>query len=303
MNIFRGTSLLLTLFFASLPCAQSSSAPLSEASPCPMGKSEVLKLADYLFGDGDYERAAVEYLRFYLVYPDDSCAQYALFMAALSKERAGEYTAARKLYERLGEKYPALSRIAEYRKALTYFYVGQYDTIIAHPDTVDPAMRYLLGWANLAKNDYKRASEIFSSFLDKSDTTTISGSISFLLQRCRQGLAMHDKNPYFAALISALAPGLGRGYAGHWGDALFGFITVAVPAGLSASYWKKDRGFAVVMAVTGIVFYFGDIYGSFVGAKIANKKRKTELFMKTIEQVPHPPGSIYSKVPCKRSGR
>ncbi len=277
---------------------------VERSEPCAYDKDQILPFADELFDLGDYDRAAVEYLRFAFLYPDDSCAAHALFKSALCKEKIGDYTAARKLYQMLSENYgKRAKRFANYRIPLTYFLEGKLDSAADAMDTTDAtllgAFEYLRGWIRLRACDYAAAETSFRRLADASDSSEITGSIRYLLHRCAEAKRMGRRSPFLAAMLSAAAPGLGRGYCGRWGDALFSALAVGVPTALSATTWEKDRTFAIFMGALGAFFYVGNIYGSAKGAAVYNEEKAEAFWQRTWSEVIHPPTMLFSELRCE----
>ncbi len=272
---------------------------------CAYGKNEILSFADQLYSLGEYDRAAVEYLRFAFLYPEDPCADAALFKAGLCREKSGNYRMARKIYSLLAQSPQQKSQeFGTYRLALTYLLEDKFDSALVYVDTVRNfgAGQYLRGWILLGEQKYRDALEIFSKISDKSDSSDVSGSIDYLITRARQGEKLPRRSPFVAGMLSAIVPGLGRGYCGRWGDAFFSFVVVGAPAGLAYATYEKDKTFSAVMATFAAFFYLGNIYGSAKGAKIYNIEKRQEFWYTTWDEVPHPPTMLYSSYNCSSEG-
>ncbi len=281
---------------------------VESAAPCAYGKDEVLSFADKLFEIGDYDRAMVEYLRYGFLYPDEPCADMALFRAALCSEYSKKFQRARKIYRQLQNEYSnSASQFTKYRIPLTYFLEGKLDSALqlaSVPDTsaVYGAMEYLRGWILLKQQKYREAGELFASIAQKTaDSSDVIGSLSYLEKRCLWGQNLPQRSPFLAGLLSAVLPGLGRGYCGRWGDGLFSLITIGIPTSMSIYLWETDRNFASITAAIAALFYLGNIYGSAKGASIYNEQKRRQFWLSTWNEVPHPPTMLYSDMPCKYS--
>ena len=271
---------------------------ISNNTRCPYGKEEILDFAEHLYELGEFDRAAIEYLRFNFFFSEDDCAAHTLFRAAICKEKARNFNEARLLYESFGIQFPERENYSKYRIGLTYLLTEDFDSILAINDTSSSAMKYLYGWALFGKRKYAKATNVFKSIINEDLNYSFKGSISFLKQRSKYGENMYRKSPFLAAVLSSFVPGLGRGYCGRWGDCFFSFSIFSVSGGLTWHYWDKDHTFSVIMAFVSIFFYLGNIYGSFVGADIINVEQENELYNRTLSEVPHSPEIIYNEYPC-----
>ena len=278
---------------------------VSRDTVCAYSGDQIFSFADELYSLGEYDRAAVEYLRFAFLYPGDPCADAALLKAGLSCEKAGNFARARKIYSLMAQSPREKSQeFASYRIALSYLLENKLDSAEVQLDSVrNPgAAQYLKGWILLGEQKYRDATDIFSKISDKSDSSDVSGSIDYLITRARQGERLPRRSPFVAGMLSALVPGLGRGYCGKWGDAFFSFVVVGVPASLAYAKYDEDRTFSTVMATFAAFFYLGNIYGSAKGAKIYNIEKRQEFWSTTWDEVPHPPTMLYSSYPCETAG-
>lgn len=266
----------------------------------PYSKEGVLRFADTLTVWQDYHRAAVEYLRFYALFRDDSRAEDALFRGAYSLERAKQYSDARRFYTLLELESKNYRGTARYRAALTYFL--ENNDAIAESIAVtfdrknDPttafAMDYLRGFSLLRSRNYAAAESLFSALSKENRSKELSSSLSFLLSKSRQGLTLPHRSPFVAGALSTIVPGLGRGYCNRWGDALYSFVVIGATAAPAAYYWEKDRTFAITTGIAAVFFYFGNIYGSAVGADVFNEKQHNDFYNEAYEGVPRPPSVL-----------
>jgi len=279
---------------------------VEKQSGCAYGQDEILSFANELFELGDYARASVEYLRYNFLYPDGKCATTALFRAALCKERVNEYEQARTLYRELGALSDDRARaFASYRLPLTYFLENELFLANAAIDTslsaeAYGALQYLRGWILLRQRKYAEAGDVFNRIAQSSQKSDIEGSLNYLSHRCMQGERLPHRYPFIAGFLSAVVPGLGRGYCGHWGDGFFSLTIIGITSGLSFYLWDSDPTFSCIMAGIAGFFYLGNIYGSAKGAVIYNEEKQEIFWRTTWAEVPHPPRMLYSELPCER---
>jgi hypothetical protein len=81
------------------------------------------------------------------------------------------------------------------------------------------------------------------------------------------------KNPWTAALLSAIIPGAGKIYTEQYGDALFSALATGISAYLAYTNFKAGHKFrGVLFTGTAAWFYGGNIYGSAASAILYNAK-------------------------------
>lgn len=300
--VMRKTVFLILLLIPLCALAQEPvelQAP--EVEKNPFGKEELISFADFLFQEKDYEKSATEYRRFCLLYPEESDVPYALFQAGLSLERCGKYKTARKLFKQFyrkkeGEK---ASIVSSYRIACTYIEENYYLTALKYLGNYENSwgklpvqMSYLKGYAHLKMGSYSDAIEELSSLNVKG--SSLSSATYFLLSKAKQGLVLPRKSPVVSGLLSTAVPGAGRAYCEKWGDAIFSFLCVGIPAGVGYALMEKDRGFSNACFFLSASFYLSDIYGSTVDAIKYNRDIRRH-FQETIDRdIPVAPTAIFS---------
>ena len=93
------------------------------------------------------------------------------------------------------------------------------------------------------------------------------------------GLNANYKSPLLAGSISAIVPGGGKVYCGHWIDAIYSFLIVTTSTWLTYKSYQKN-GFNFNSALIGtfaLSFYSANIYGSVKSAKRYNQKINQSL--------------------------
>ncbi len=265
----------------------------------PSSPDGILHFADRLYQYSEYRRAATEYLRYYSLYSDRVNADDALFKAALSLELSGEYANARKFLSMLEKRaeQPTQISVIRYRTANTFYQQGGLDTTLSFIASFDREMslEYLRGFTLLRKRDYIGAGKVFS------DLSAVGGELSpsflYMVSKSRQGASLREKNPIVAGALSAVIPGLGRGYTGNWGDGFFDFLTVGATVGPAVYFYEEDRTFSIVTGLLGAFFYLGNVYGSANGAINYNDALHRDFIDSALEGVPHPPADINRTLP------
>ena len=87
-----------------------------------------------------------------------------------------------------------------------------------------------------------------------------------------------NKNPLIASVLSAIIPGAGKIYTGDIGDGIFTFLTTGVFTFLAYDNFKAEHNFrGWLFSGLAVMFYGGNIYGSFASAQIHNARIKYEF--------------------------
>ncbi|MEK6606027.1 MAG: hypothetical protein AABZ30_00030 [Myxococcota bacterium] len=96
-----------------------------------------------------------------------------------------------------------------------------------------------------------------------------------LADRAAHGESIPRRSPWLAGALSAVLPGAGQAYAGHWFDALqaFGFVGAFGIASLVAYRYESTQGEPFVL--TGLAL---GITGVFYGANVLGAARTTRYF-------------------------
>lgn len=261
--------------------------------------TSLLRLAEKLDSLGEYDRSAVEYLRFAYRYPEDSLSRWSLFRAGRALERHGNLAGARAVYREIIEENPcdSLGFASGYRTALSFLSDGLLNRAIDSKsecnERVDnnfyQSLNYLKGWVYFLGRNYPSAESIFTIIpAEFADSSAI-----FMCKKSREGMKIPKKSPLLSASMSAIIPGAGRVYIGRWGDAIINLIAVCGTLGGGYALYEKDKNFSVGLLITGCVLYFGNVYGSYVGARWQNEENQQEFYRKTRENVNRRPEELY----------
>ena len=79
------------------------------------------------------------------------------------------------------------------------------------------------------------------------------------------------KSPWVAGIVSAIVPGLGKIYAGSYGEGVSSFLLIGSLGAITAENWIKNGPLnwkTIIFGAIGAVFYVGNIYGSVTSVKI-----------------------------------
>lgn len=228
----------------------------------------ILKFADYLYCKKDYLRAISEYeslLKFSNV-PSDTIK----FKIALGFSNMGQSKEAEERFINLssGNTFSDEARLELYKskffsnnlsslrnmyKEKTYFSDKYTNPIRSLYYT-----SYLFDTAPLPGKD---------EFKDAFPSNAKSKMEEFYLRKSNPPY----KSPVKAAILSAIIPGLGKAYAGEWGDGLTSLIVTGVLSYISYDNLKAHHNFrGYLFGGLAALFYAGNVYGSAAQAQIFN---------------------------------
>lgn len=219
----------------------------------------VLKFAEYLYKQQDYEAALHEYRRFLVLTDSAGDDLYDRIIECLT--RLGRYPEA--VIE--AEKIADINK-RNYTKGLIYFAADDPDSSRTYLQRVD------VPYASEARR-----------------IIGLGYSYEFKFNEAAQYIELPEyspayKEPFVGGLL-ALFPGGGHFYAGRYGDGLYSFLIVSTAALLSYYYYDHDEdikfGFALGAA---ILLYAGNIYGG-VNAVRNYNYNENEKYLEQILQL------------------
>jgi len=205
----------------------------------------VLKFADHMFEQKDYQTALGEYKRCQFL--GDSQPEYIA-------DRVIECLTNLKRFDEALEEtgYYQSGPRKQYTKGLIYYLAGSYDSSRLYLVKIDlpyiDRARKLMGLGYAEEFDFQKASE----YIDL------------------PGPVPRYKNPMLGGFLS-LVPGAGHFYSGRVSDGIYALVIVGTASALSCYYYNRDEnikfGFCLGAA---ILFYAGNIYGGINAARNYN---------------------------------
>ncbi len=233
----------------------------------------VLAYAEELEAQGNFTEAAREFLRYWVYFPRDSLAPYALMRSGVCYGKAGRADLAKGVFERyLKAGYPK-AEFAQLELAKALFLLGEnYEKVLEKLERSMPQeAAKLKAWAWLVRDEPQRAKEeLLKVGLD---------SLAAALDSFPKGVS-----PLLSSATSLIFPGSGQCLYGHVSDgvmALFFSVGMAVISG----YYFLEEERPVPGAITGALaafFWGGQAYGAYVGAR-ARRFHLRRLFLERLK--------------------
>lgn len=228
----------------------------------------ILKFADYLYCQKDYLRAVTEYESL-LKFPGIS-SDTIRFKIALGFSKMGQFKEAEEGFNRLavGSSFSDEVRLELYKSR---FFRSDFTSLremfrgkVLLPDKYIEAVKSLYYTSYLFDDATLPGKEEFISAFPSFAKNEME---MFYLRKSDPPY----KSPVKAAILSAFIPGLGKAYAGEWGDGLTALIVTGILSYISYDNLKAHHNFRGYAAGgLAALFYAGNVYGSAAQAQIYN---------------------------------
>jgi len=285
-------------WFASF--VDESDEPEEDAAPhaVPTNAETLFAFAETFFGDREFERARVEYLRYLFLHPTGARVQTCYRRIAICLARLGRHRDAHSLVQFVqpvedeGLLRALLAQIAgephEARK------LADSAADAARVEATRIEANLVGGFYALEAGDSASARERFRSLPDEASER--------LLEECDAFDEIPTKSPVLAGIFSAAAPGAGQAYAGRYGDAAMAFLVNSILIGgtVLAAVEEED----VTAGALGFVafgFYSGNIYGGVNAAEKFNR-RERDSFLTRARGVVRSQRSRWALTPASGGG-
>jgi TM2 domain-containing membrane protein YozV len=236
-------------------------------------KENIIRFADDLFCDKDYLRSANEYMRI-----DEAARDEKINLKiALSLSAIGDHEKAIKLFRRI-EKISPYYQSSKLEIMKIFFLEGKYSDLRKDIQPDDNS---------LSQNEAGEMKFYFVSFLkDNEKIPPFNDFVKPFDHAEREEIASlyqmklnpSSKNPAVASIFSAVIPGAGKFYTGEVSDGIFAFITTGLFAFLAYDNFKANHDFrGWLFSGLAVMFYAGNIYGSYASVQIYNARIKYEF--------------------------
>jgi tetratricopeptide (TPR) repeat protein len=261
--------LLSLLFLLLLPIA------VSAADEAVLLTGEVqMRLGDAFMMEGEYYRAITEYKKYLILFPDGRQTDAALFKAGMASYRGMEYEPAAETFASVRARFPASPHAAEaaYYEAVCYTRLNRFDkasqafeAAATYNPASDSAPKARIGRAltEFDMGDLAGTRHDLSRFLIDFSRDPRSENVRAALSLLPQEDELPRKSPLTAGVLSALIPGSGHMYAGHYGDGVTALLLNGLfIAGTVVAIQQENYAVAGIVGVIGLPFYIGNIYGA-----------------------------------------
>ena len=232
-----------------------------------------LGLGDAFMADGEYYRAVTEYLRYLYLFPAAERVPYALLQIGMAHFRGGEYQRAIDYFTRVRASFaPDYFAAAAYHEGLCHERLNQpdqaqdaFERAIAFAPAAAPAREALLGKAlgRVRQGDLAGGRAELERFQALAPEEPRAGSAARAVAMIDAQAAAPRKSPLLAGALSAVVPGSGQAYAGHYRDGLVSLLINGLfIAGTAVAIDQENYATAAVVGGIGLPFYLGNIYGA-----------------------------------------
>jgi len=253
--------------------------PADAGTPNGVPLALVRKFADELFDQGDWFRAATEYLRAASYDPAAPDAGELTFKAALAAYRAGQWADARRRLTALAEvSATGLADRCRFLAAASSFRLEEYETarlLAGRARAGDGGLldraAYLEGLSDLRLGNWPDARSAFGAVPPASPLRGSAGALAGLADR---GGRLARGSAWLGAGLSALVPGLGQVAYGYVWDGLSALLVTGGSAALLAAGIQRDNAtLRAVGAACLMVFYPANVFG---GANAPGRRFREE---------------------------
>ena len=252
--------------------------------------------AESLMAEGDYFRAISEYKRLLFYSTDDGLNQYYDYQISLAYLKSNHFLLSLSYLDTL-MKLPEVSDELRFKGDLLYgadFYCLHENAIAlryfnkAQPADKDGTTDLFLGLLLAENGEWKKANQSFLEAAGKASPAEKGTVATQLAALVVKGESLDGRSPVLAGLLSAVVPGSGQAYSGHWFDAFSAFTTVGLfgfATFLAYSYEaQQNSGRYVYTAIGGSItaaFHIANVLGAVKTAGYYTAKKRQD-FMQEI---------------------
>jgi len=247
------------------------------------------KYAEHLFINGKFIEASKEYERLLYIVPRDTFYSERLISAYI---RSDEIEAGIQIFEDLTIK-GFLCQTDYILKSYLYMLLQKNDVLKCKDMLTDsllsiyPSLKDYYVSSLILSEEFEKARDIL--YPEKkmiSDSNELRNLYDFLIEAQNQ----ERKNPVLAAVLSAVIPGTGKAYANDFmnGAKVFFIITLYSFQSYRAYHiGGGDNIYTWLFGSGAVIFYSGNVYGSYKSAKRVNDYEKEKLRQNLLEFLLH----------------
>ncbi|MBN1354930.1 hypothetical protein JXA40_01535 [bacterium] len=244
---------------------------------------DLFAFADHLDEKHEYYRAVTEYMRFIFLYPEDSRSQECRFRICRSYLEGGRLDdAVNCLIEFLGSSDgDDLALSARYSLGAAHYCLHDYPAALVQLELIPEkslsitgrnAVTYSRLWCYLHQKDFRSAYALAGMFDPK---PTGYGPVNTTLSRTVAELELLPRRkPALAGIMSAVIPGTGQFYSGHWEDGALSLLLNALfIGGIIHSLGNDHNETAAVLGFFELGWYSANIYNAVDSAHQTNRRQ------------------------------
>jgi len=177
-------------------------------------RDEMLSFCDFLFNEGYYERCLVSSFQFLYRLPDDPSKPAILYLIAKSYEKMGNYSLARRYYNRVmqieGENSIAY-KASKYREIYSFLMEGNSNALLKNTEgSKDPYFLTLRAYSYLQSLKWEEARTLFVSAEERFDSRHYSKLMIPLYQVIENVSNVRQHSSAKVAMGGMLLPGGGQ---------------------------------------------------------------------------------------------
>jgi TolA-binding protein/TM2 domain-containing membrane protein YozV len=248
-----------------------------------------MRLGDAFMAEGEYYRAITEYKRYLILFPDGRHGDTALFRIGMAYYQGMEYQPAIESFSLLRSRFPASLHAADaaYHEGVCNTKLNRLDkaavafeTAAAARGAIDVAPKARLGHAlvEFDRGDTVETRADLNRFMADYPDDPRSGKVRDALTLLSADEPSPRKSPLLAGILSAIVPGSGHAYAGHYGDGATAFLLNGLfITGAVVAIQQENYAVAGTVGLIGLPFYLGNIYGAANAASKWNLGVRREL--------------------------
>jgi tetratricopeptide (TPR) repeat protein len=255
------------------------------------GKDE-FGFAQSLMDERDYFRAITEYKRILFYSPADELSGVCMYRIALAYLKSSHFSISLSYLDRLNKMGDAAGDMilkSGLLYGINFYFLNEYDIARGYFDKSASAdssgiPQLFLGLLSAEKGLWKEASQAFQDAAGKAGSTENSQAATSLARDILKGETLDSRDPFLAGFFSALLPGSGQAYTGHWFDALNAFSMVGIfgfATYMAYSYEsQQNNGLYVYTAIGGVItgiFYVANIAGAARTADFYTARQKQDF--------------------------
>jgi len=248
-----------------------------------------MRLGDAFMAEGEYYRAVTEYKKYLILFPQGRQSDTALIQTGMAYYLGLEYDSAVQVFAAFRSRFPnsPLAARAAYHEGICNAKLNRlnkagaaFETAATTETATDLAPLARLGRSllKLDQGDLAGTRNELNRFLADFPTDPRAAKAHTALSLLPQDDELPRKSPLTAGILSAIIPGSGHMYAGHYGDGTTALLLNGLfIAGTVVAIQQENYAVAGVVGVIGLPFYIGNIYGAANAATKWNLGFRKEL--------------------------